>query len=426
MKYLDKDGLTYLWGKIKSKIPTKYSQLTNDNNTVSDSNYVHTDNNYTNSEKNKLSGIETGAQKNVAETDPTVPSWAKASTKPTYKYSEITEKPSTYTPSLHTHNTSEITDLSVSISISDEDFENILNGEDVSVTLPTGANDAMSIDIIAPVGKFTLQRIISAYDGFALAFGGAATNDLFISLMYEGQNGLITNTNLFTGSYNDLTDKPTIPTKTSQLTNDSGYIKSYTETDPTVPAWAKASTKPTYKYSEITEKPTLATVATSGSYSDLSNKPTATTIGAIAANDIKGNVTGHIYLTGAKPSSSTGSTSQIVFGTSSNNHVAISSNNNAIVLNPTTDSTTNQIVMYLDKKSQFPSGIDAGSLSEGGVELSNKYAAKADVPTTTSQLTNNSNFIASTVVTAFWSGTQAEYDAITTKNATTLYLITEE
>ena len=30
MKYLDKDGLSYLWGKIKSAIPTKTSQLTND------------------------------------------------------------------------------------------------------------------------------------------------------------------------------------------------------------------------------------------------------------------------------------------------------------------------------------------------------------------------------------------------------------
>lgn len=67
-----------------------------------------------------------------------------------------------------------------------------------------------------------------------------------------------------------------------------------------------------------------------------------------------GNLSGHIYLTGANASSSTGSTSQIVFGTPSNQHVAISSNSKAIVINPNTAETTNQIVLYLDKASQFP------------------------------------------------------------------------
>lgn len=42
-----------------------------------------------------------------------------------------------------------------------------------------------------------------------------------------------------------------IPSKTSQLTNDSGFITDYTETDPTVPAWAKASSKPSYNKSEV-------------------------------------------------------------------------------------------------------------------------------------------------------------------------------
>ena len=51
-----------------------------------------------------------------------------------------------------------------------------------------------------------------------------------------------------------------------------------TETDPTVPSWAKSPTKPSYSYSEITGKPTLAAVATSGSYNDLSNKPTIPTV----------------------------------------------------------------------------------------------------------------------------------------------------
>lgn len=57
------------------------------------------------------------------------------------------------------------------------------------------------------------------------------------------------------GSYNDLVDTPTIPTKTSELTNDSGYITSVS-------------------WSGIKDKPNFSTVATSGSYNDLSNKPT--------------------------------------------------------------------------------------------------------------------------------------------------------
>ena len=40
-----------------------------------------------------------------------------------------------------------------------------------------------------------------------------------------------------------------IPTKVSELENDSGYLQQ--ETDPTVPAWAKAQTKPTYTAQEV-------------------------------------------------------------------------------------------------------------------------------------------------------------------------------
>ena len=48
-------------------VPTKTSDLTNDSNFVADASYVHTDNNYTTAEKNKLSGIATGAQVNKIE-----------------------------------------------------------------------------------------------------------------------------------------------------------------------------------------------------------------------------------------------------------------------------------------------------------------------------------------------------------------------
>lgn len=87
----------------------------------------------------------------------------------------------------------------------------------------------------------------------------------------------------------------TIPNKVSQLENDSGFISSYTETDPTVPDWAKASSKPSYSYSEITETPTLATVATSGNYNDLIDKPTIPTVPTdiSAFNNDKGYLTSY-------------------------------------------------------------------------------------------------------------------------------------
>lgn len=48
-----------------------------------------------------------------------------------------------------------------------------------------------------------------------------------------------------------LIDAIVVPTKVSQLQNDSKYLTSFTETDPTVPAWAKASSKPSYTKSEV-------------------------------------------------------------------------------------------------------------------------------------------------------------------------------
>ena len=60
----------------------------------------------------------------------------------------------------------------------------------------------------------------------------------------------------------DITDFPTIPTKTSQLINDSGFLTSSNGLITSV------------SWNDITNKPNFSTVATSGSYNDLSNKPT--------------------------------------------------------------------------------------------------------------------------------------------------------
>ena len=47
------------------------------------------------------------------------------------------------------------------------------------------------------------------------------------------------------------TELPTVPSVVSAFTNDAGYLTEYAETDPTVPAWAKAENKPTYTAAEV-------------------------------------------------------------------------------------------------------------------------------------------------------------------------------
>ena len=42
----------------------------------------------------------------------------------------------------------------------------------------------------------------------------------------------------------------------TKLQSDARYLQSFTETDPTVPAWAKTSVKPTYTFAELLSKPT--------------------------------------------------------------------------------------------------------------------------------------------------------------------------
>ena len=65
----------------------------------------------------------------------------------------------------------------------------------------------------------------------------------------------------------DLTDEgrliPTVPETVSSFTNDAGYLTSFTETDPTVPSWAKAVSKPTYTASEVGALPSSTTYVSS-------------------------------------------------------------------------------------------------------------------------------------------------------------------
>ena len=80
----------------------------------------------------------------------------------------------------------------------------------------------------------------------------AFTNDVGYLTEHQDISGKANSADLAavatSGSYNDLSNKPT---NVSAFTNDAGYLTSFTETDPTVPSWAKAAQKPTYTAAEV-------------------------------------------------------------------------------------------------------------------------------------------------------------------------------
>ena len=83
-------------------------------------------------------------------------------------------------------------------------------------------------------------------------------------------NDLTNKPALFSGDYTALINKPSIPATTSQLTNDSGFI-----TAADVPASFSGS------YNDLSDKPTLF----SGNYADLTNKPTIPSATSALTND---------------------------------------------------------------------------------------------------------------------------------------------
>lgn len=83
-------------------VPTKTSDLSNDSNFPSDASYVHTDNNFTTALKNKLEGIESGAEVNVqsdwSQSDNTKDDYIKnkpnlAAVATSGNYNDLTNKP---------------------------------------------------------------------------------------------------------------------------------------------------------------------------------------------------------------------------------------------------------------------------------------------------------------------------------------------
>lgn len=209
-------------------IPAKMSELEND------SGYL------TSVPGEYVTETELAAKKyltSYTETDPTVPAWAKEPTKPTYTPAEVGAEPSgKVTSSIGSHNTN---------TAAHNDIRLLIEG--LATRLNSLANsDDTTLDQMAEVVAYIkanrdlIDQITTGKVNTADIVNNLTTNVATKPL--SAAQGV---------ALKALIDAITVPTKLSQLINDKGYLTSYTESDPTVPDWAKATTKPTYSKSEV-------------------------------------------------------------------------------------------------------------------------------------------------------------------------------
>jgi hypothetical protein len=95
------------------------------------------------------------------------------------------------------------------------------------------------------------KAVKSAIDALDGSVSGSAGSGKTLTA-FSQTNGVVSATfGNISITKSQVSDFPTIPSNTSDLNNDSGFITGYTETDPTVPSWAKEASKPSYSASEI-------------------------------------------------------------------------------------------------------------------------------------------------------------------------------
>lgn len=220
MKFLDSNGLLYLIQKIKTWLNGKVDKVDGKGLSTND---------YTTTEKNKLAGISTGANKTVVNNTLT-------STSTTEALSAAQGK-----------------ELKQQIDDTNEGFGIWASG--ITNMIPTNNNQ------LTNGAGYQTESQVTSLIGSAIADIQGISYEIVTSLPSTGKAGVIylkSNSGSNPNSYDeyiyvnnkfekigttdvDLTDyalKSQIPTKVSQLTNDSKYLTSYTETDPVFKASA--------------------------------------------------------------------------------------------------------------------------------------------------------------------------------------------
>jgi hypothetical protein len=135
------------------------------------------------------------------------------------------------------------------------------------------------------LNDLTDVTITSASSGQVLKFDGSIWANAADSTFSGSYTDLTNKPSLFSGAYADLTGKPTLVSALDDLsdvtlaTPSNGQVLKFNGT-----AWVNAADS-TFSgaYADLTGKPTLATVATSGAYADLSGTPSLATVATSGA-----------------------------------------------------------------------------------------------------------------------------------------------
>ncbi len=227
---------------------------------------------------------------------------------------------------------------------------------------------------------------------------------------------------LFDGDYNSLTNTPAIPTvptnvsaftndagyitnaavptNVSELTNDANYITAADVPDQVNADWnategaAEILNKPELfdgDYHSLTNKPNLATVATTGNYNDLSNTPTIPTV----PTNVSAFTNDANYITlNAIPVNVSAFTNDAGYLTSYTEtdpqFNAWDKDYNDLSNKPTIPAAANDATLTIQKNGASVGTFTANASSDKSINIT--------VPTTTSELTNNSGFITASAV----------------------------
>ena len=332
--YLDLEDLPNLFSGNyndllnKPKIPTLISELENDNNYVNQAYVEQRITDVATSGEIDLSDYVTTAQLNTKADKVHTHSYEDLTEKPTLfsgKYADLIGKPTiptktsditndsnfvttsqlnTKADTIHTHSYDDLTDKPTLFSGKYADLtgkptiptkvSELTNDSSFATTvqLSTKANTVHTHDYADLENKPTLfsGKYIDLLDKPTIP---SKTSELTNDSNFVDATALATKANLthshsysdledkpilFSGAYKDLTGKPTIPTKISELTNDSSFA---TTSQLNTELNKKANTSHTHVYSDILDAP----VSFSGNYKDLINKPTIPTKVSDLEND---------------------------------------------------------------------------------------------------------------------------------------------